>query len=299
MNKKQLRIIFRIGALVLLAAYILFLNQRSENHEREATQVLTYENEVLEVHFIDVGQGDAILVEAASSTLLIDAGDNHMASTVVKYLQKQGIETLDYIIGTHPHSDHIGGLDYVINTFDVNRILMPEAVHTTKTYEDVLDAIEDKGMRITVPRVGDEYQLGPASFTILAPSSNDYSDLNDHSIGIRLIYKNSEFLLAGDAGSLSEQEMLQSGMNLKADVLKISHHGSEYSSCADFLDAVSPTHAVISVGRDNEYGHPHKAVLQALNERDISIYRTDEQRNIIFTTDGKTISVNTEPYTLR
>ena len=299
MNKKQLRIIFRIGALVLLAAYILFLNQRSENHEREATQVLTYENEVLEVHFIDVGQGDAILVEAASSTLLIDAGDNHMASTVVKYLQKQGIETLDYIIGTHPHSDHIGGLDYVINTFDVNRILMPEAVHTTKTYEDVLDAIEDKGMRITVPRVGDEYQLGPASFTILAPSSNDYSDLNDHSIGIRLIYKNSEFLLAGDAGSLSEQEMLQSGMDLKADVLKISHHGSEYSSCADFLDAVSPTHAVISVGRDNEYGHPHKAVLQALNERDISIYRTDEQRNIIFTTDGKTISVNTEPYTLR
>ncbi len=299
MNKKQLRIIFRIGALVLLAAYILFLNQRSENHEREATQVLTYENEVLEVHFIDVGQGDAILVEAASSTLLIDAGDNHMASTVVKYLQKQGIETLDYIIGTHPHSDHIGGLDYVINTFDVNRILMPEAVHTTKTYEDVLDAIEDKGMRITVPRVGDEYQLGPASFSILAPSSNDYSDLNDHSIGIRLIYKNSEFLLAGDAGSLSEQEMLQSGMDLKADVLKISHHGSEYSSCADFLDAVSPTHAVISVGRDNEYGHPHKAVLQALNERDISIYRTDEQRNIIFTTDGKTISVNTEPYTLR
>lgn len=299
MKKKSVQIICRFGALVLLAAFVLYMNHLSASHENEASPTINDGSESMEVHFIDVGQGDAILVEIASSALLIDAGENHMASTVVNYLQKQGIEKLDYIIGTHPHSDHIGGLDYVINTFGADTILMPEAVHTTKTYEDVLEAIEDKGMKITLPRVGEEYRLGPASFSILAPNSSDYNDLNDYSVGIRLVYKNSEFLLVGDASIFSEQEMLQNGLDLTADVLKISHHGSEYSSCAEFLDAVSPTHAVISVGEDNEYGHPHEATLQALAERNISVYRTDKQQNVIFTTDGKTISVNTEPYPMK
>lgn len=299
MKKKSIQIICRFGALVLLAAFVLYMNHLSASHENETSPTINDGTESMEVHFIDVGQGDAILVEIASSALLIDAGENHMASTVVNYLQKQGIEKLDYIIGTHPHSDHIGGLDYVISTFGADTILMPDAVHTTKTYEDVLDAIEDKGMKITLPRVGEEYRLGPASFSILAPNSSDYNDLNDYSIGIRLVYENSEFLFAGDAGILSEQEMLKNGLNLSADVLKISHHGSEYSSCAEFLDAVSPIHAVISVGEDNDYGHPHEATLQALAERNIPVYRTDKQQNVIFTTDGKTISVNTEPYPMK
>lgn len=296
MKKKHLKIICRFGTLVILAVFVLYMNRLSASHENEASLIIDDGNESMEVHFIDVGQGDAILVKTASSSLLIDAGENNMASTVTNYLQKQGIDKLDYIIGTHPHSDHIGGLDHVINTFGADTILMPEAVHTTKTYEDVLEAIEDKDMKITLPRVGEEYQLGPASFTILAPNSSDYSDLNDYSIGIRLVYKNSEFLLAGDVSTFSEQEMLKNGLDLSADVLKISHHGSEYSSCSEFLDEVSPSHAVISVGEDNEYGHPHEVILQALAERNISVYRTDKQQNIIFTTDGKTISVNTEPY---
>ena len=299
MKKKSIQIICRFGALVLLAVFVLYMNHLSTSPDKAASPTLNIGNEALEVHFIDVGQGDAILVESASSALLIDAGENYMASTVVKYIQKQGIEKLDYLIGTHPHSDHIGGLDYVISTFGADTILMPEAVHTTKTYEDVLDAIESKGLKITLPKVGAEYQLGSASFTIIAPNSSEYNDLNDYSIGIRLRYKSTEFLFTGDAGILSEQEMLQNGLDLTADVLKISHHGSEYSSCPDFLDAVSPTHAVFSVGKNNEYGHPHEATLQALADRNISIYRTDEQQNVIFTSDGKNISVNTEPFTTR
>ncbi len=299
MSKKSVRIICRFGALILFSVFILYINQRASLPELELAETSGNRDGFVLIHFIDVGQGDAILVEAETSSMLIDAGENHMASTVVKYLKTRGIEKLEYIIGTHPHSDHIGGLDYVITTFGADKILMPEVLHTTKTYEDVLDAIEEKGLVITKPRVGDNYSLGPASFTIIAPNGTDYTEMNNYSIGIKLEYKNISFLMAGDAEVLSETEMLKNGIDLSADVLKISHHGSESSSCSDFLDAVNPSHAVISVGTDNGYGHPHDVTLQALADRNISIYRTDKQRNVIFTTNGKTISVNTEPYLLK
>lgn len=299
MSKKSIQIITRFGSLVLLAVFVLIMNHRSTSRDIEDTLATDNGKGILEVHFIDVGQGDSILIEADNTTMLIDAGENNMGTTVVDYLKNHGVDELDYVIGTHPHSDHIGGLDYVINHMTVDQVVMPDVVHTTKTYEDVLDAISEKGLTITAPKVGDEYRLGPASFTIIAPGSSDYEDLNDYSIGIKLTYKNSSFLFAGDAGIRSEEEMLTCGIDLKSDVLKISHHGSEYSSEAAFLDAVQPEYAVISVGKDNDYGHPHTATLQALNDRGIKLYRTDEQSNIVFTTDGITISVNSEPYNKR
>jgi competence protein ComEC len=299
MSKKSVQILIRFGGLILLAVFVLFMNQRSTSPRVDDTLAPGDGEDILEVHFIDVGQGDAILIETEASAMLIDAGENNMGTTVVDYLQKHGVDELDYVIGTHPHSDHIGGLDYVISHMTVNQIIMPDIVHTTKTYEDVLDAIAAKGLAITKPEVGDEYRLGPASFRIIAPNSSGYDDINDYSIGIKLTYDNISFLLAGDAGTRSENEMLKSGIDLTANVLKISHHGSEYSSSATFLDAVNPEYAVISVGKDNEYGHPHAVTLQALKDRGIKLYRTDEQSNVVFTTDGKSISVNSEPYDIR
>jgi competence protein ComEC len=175
-------------------------------------------------------------------------------------------------------------------------VILPEAVHTTKTYVDVLDAMEAHGLKATKPVVGDKYSLGPASFIIVSPNSSDYDELNNYSVGIRLTYNHISFLLAGDAEKLSEEEMLKNGLNLCADVLKLSHHGSGYSSCEDFLDAVNPDYAVICVGKDNEYGHPDPKTLRALVKHKIKVYRTDAQQTVIFTTDGKTISTNKEPY---
>lgn len=293
MKKKSMQIISRFGGLTLLAAFALFLNQRNSQTNQEINQ--GYDEGIAEVHFIDVGQGDSILIEAEDSAMLIDAGENNMGSTVVSYLENHGIEKLDYLIGTHPHSDHIGGLDHVINSIPVEKIIMPEVVHTTNTYEDVLDAILDLKLSIIKPKIGNNYRLGPASFQIIAPNSPSYSELNDYSVGVKFTFQDTSFLLVGDAGEVSEQEMLDSGIDLTADVLKISHHGSEYSTSDNFLDAVDPTHAVISVGKDNEYGHPHERTLKALLDRNIQIYRTDKQRTVVFTTNGSTISANTEP----
>ncbi len=295
MSKKSVQIITRFCVMILLAVFVLYMNHWSASREADDTLAPGMENGILEVHFIDVGQGDSILIKSETSAMLIDAGENNKGTTVLNYLKEQDIDTLEYVVGTHPHSDHIGGLDYVINNMSVDQIIMPDVVHTTKTYEDVLDAIDAKGLKITKPEVGAEYRLGPATFTIIAPSSTEYRELNNYSIGIKLTYNNCTFLLAGDAENQSEQEMLKSGIDLSADVLKISHHGSEYSSCAAFLDAVKPEYAVISVGKDNDYGHPHTATLQALKDRGIKLYRTDEQSNVVFTTDGKTLSVNSEP----
>lgn len=297
MNKKKKQIISRIGAFALVAGLAFFTNQYRPQDTSEP-DFETLPSDIVEVHYIDVGQGDAILIETGEDSLLIDAGENNKGSVVADYLKSQDITELDYVIGTHPHSDHIGGLDTIINTFPVTTVIMPAITHNTKTFEDVLNAIEAKNLKITKPLVGNEYQIGPAQFTIIAPNSSTYDDLNDYSVGIKLTYGNTSFVFTGDAGSLSEKEMLTNGIDLSADVLKLAHHGSAYSSTADFLDAVSPTYAIISVGTDNEYGHPHPEVLQAMKDRNIKVYRTDKQGTVVFTSNGKTISVNTDNYVL-
>ncbi len=298
MRKKTKQVLSRIGGIMLLAVLSILINQYITESEREASLNTVKPTDIMEVHFIDVGQGDAILVEAGSAAMLIDAGENSKGNIVKKYLEEQQVTKLDYVIGTHPHSDHIGGLDTILNSFEVNKILLPDVTHTTKTFEEVLDAVERRKLTITVPKVGDRYYLGAAVFTILAPNSSSYDELNNYSISMKLTYGDNSFILAGDAEQLSEKEMLQSGLDLSSDVLKLSHHGSSYSSCEEFIQAVSPSYAVISVGKDNDYGHPHSETLQAMQKQRIKLYRTDEQGSVIFTTNGHTISVNTQDYVI-
>lgn len=295
MSNSTKKVIIRIGLLVLVVISAIIIKLYGKQEE-PSTTVSTTHNGILEVHFIDVGQGDSILVEADDTTMLIDAGENNKGSVVLDYLKSQNITRLDYVIGTHPHSDHIGGLDTVIDSYPVGKVILPDVTHTTDTFEAVLDAIDRKGLTITKAAAGSEYQLGPASFTILAPNSGSYDELNDYSIVIRLDYSDTSFLLTGDAGSLSEEEMLAGGYNLAADVIKLGHHGSAYSSTENFLDAVKPSYAVVSAGADNEYGHPHPDTLSKIKVRGIRLYRTDQQGTIVFTSDGKTISVNTQEY---
>ena len=257
----------------------------------------------LRVHFIDVGQGDSILIQAGEQAMLVDAGTNESGSVVTEYLRSLNITKLDYLIGTHPHEDHIGGLDDVIHSFDIGTVIMPNVSHTTQTYEDVLDALLEKNLTVTAPHPGDSYSIGDASFTVLSPSAEiaeqaaENDDLNNLSVGIRLVYGSNAFVLCGDAESDSEEAMVESGLDLKADVLKAGHHGSSTSTSDAFLAAVNPDYAVISCGKDNSYGHPHQETMDKLNAADISIFRTDEQGTVVAVSDGSSITWSSAPDT--
>lgn len=254
------------------------------------------ENSAIEIHFLDVGQADSILVKTPDGkSMLIDAGNNADGQEVVSYIKKQNISRIDVLVGTHPHEDHIGGMDNVINSFDIDRIYMPKVSHTTRTYEDVLTAIKNKGLKVTSPAPGTSFSLGEAKCTILAPNSDNYDDLNNFSIVIKLEYGNISFLFTGDAEEVSEREMLSKSFDLSADVLKIGHHGSSSSTSPDFLKKVSPKYAVISAGKGNDYGHPSSEVMNRLKNANIPVYRTDENGTIVCTSDGKSIKFNVKP----
>ena len=249
----------------------------------------------LKVHFLDVGQADSILVQMPNGqNMLVDAGNNDDGTMVVSYLKKSGVKQIDYLVGTHPHEDHIGGLDTVIKGFEIGKVYMPKVTTTTKTFEDVLKAVQAKGLKITTAKAGVEIlNTAGLNATMLAPNKTEYDDMNNYSAVIKVTYGQVSFLLTGDAEEQSEFEMLASSVTtLKADVLKVGHHGSNSSTSVGFLKAVNPKYAVISVGTGNDYGHPHKETLQKLNG--MKVYRTDLNGTIVFTTDGKDINVTTE-----
>lgn len=251
----------------------------------------------LKVHFIDVGQADSILIQQGNENMLVDAGNNDDEDILKSYLGNLGITEFKYVVGTHAHEDHIGSLDYIMNSFKVGKIYFPNATATTKTFENLVKAVKNKGMKFTEPKVGETFNIGDAKCTILAPNGTTYEDANNYSIVIKLEYVNNSFLLTGDAEDVSEKEMLNKGLNLKADVLKAGHHGSSSSSTEEFLNAVNPKYAVISVGKDNDYGHPHKETLQKFSSRGIKVYRTDESGTIVATSDGNNITFNASPST--
>ena len=280
--------------LILLAAAILavciFLPQPAVLPEAALTPASPA---LLKVDFLNVGQADCILIRTpGGKTLLIDAGNNNDYSFIRSYLLENEIAHLDVVIGTHPHEDHIGGLDRVINDFSVGSVYLPKVTTNTKTFRDLLLAIKDKGLSITTPRPGLEINLDPAvDIRILAPAEHTYNDLNDYSIVMKISYGCTAFLFTGDAEAVSELEMVHSGQDLKADVLKVAHHGSESSSTEAFLAEVAPQYAVISVGRDNNYGHPAPQIIDRLSARGVKILRTDEAGTICFISDGRLISV--------
>lgn len=258
----------------------------------------TTENKVtgeLKVHFIDVGQADSILVQQGSQAMLIDAGNNPDGGTVKNYIANQGIKNLDFLVGTHPHEDHIGGLDYVINSFQIGKIYMPKTTATTATFKDVVTAAQNKGLSFNTPNPGDTFKVGEATCTILAPNGSGYEDANNFSIVIKVQYGSTSFLLTGDAEDISENQMISKGFDLSAAVLKVGHHGSDSSTTSNFLNKVNPKYAVISVGKGNTYGHPKQSTMDRLKAKGVAVYRTDENGTIVAVSNGTTVTFNTQP----
>lgn len=245
----------------------------------------------LTVYFFDVGQADCILIRTPNfRNILIDAGSNESTERVLSYLTTQKINRLDLVIATHPHEDHIGGMDVVIKRFNIGQVCMPKAATDTRTFESVLLAIKAKGLKITTARAGLSFDLDPAlKMGLVAPNRESYENLNDYSAVLRLVYGRTAFLFAGDTGFVSEREMLRAGYDLRADVLKVGHHGSNTSTSAAFLRAVGPRYAVISVGAGNDYGHPGKSTLRRLLKSGAEVLRTDREGTIVVTSDGNTI----------
>lgn len=265
-----------------------------ENLKNDKNENISVNGE-LKVHFIDVGQADSILIENKDEYMLIDAGNNADSDLVVNYIKENNIKSLKYVIGTHPHEDHIGGLDKVIDNFNIGTLYMPKVTATTKTFKDVVASAKSKKLNFTVPRVGEKFTLGDSTCTIFAPNSESYEDMNDCSIVIKLEYGDTSFLFTGDAEEASEKEMINKEFNLKSTVLKLGHHGSHTSTSEEFLNKVNPTYGVITVGQDNDYGHPRQNVMDRLKNKGIKVYRTDEQGTIIATSNGAEVKFNAKP----
>ena len=256
-----------------------------------AVDTIQAEDVLLRVDFLNVGQADCALLSTNGHYMVIDGGNNGDADTILSYLEGQGVEKLDAVVGTHPHEDHIGSLDAIINHFDVDAVYMPKIMHTSKTFEDVLDAVANKGLKIKSPSPGDTIDFNGLEIEVLGPQ-REYKDFNNNSIVLKVNAGETAFLFTGDAEETAEKDILQADYDLQADVLKVGHHGSSTSSSQAFLQAVKPKYAIISVGVGNSYHHPEEEALQRLQSIGAEIYRTDLQGNIVCTTDGKNIAFN-------
>ncbi len=248
----------------------------------------------LEIHFLDVGQADSTLIICDGQTMLIDAALDDQGTKIQNYLQKQGIDRLDYLVLTHPDADHIGSADVVMTKFEIGTIFMSNYEKETKTYKNLFKLIEENNIKYLSPAVGNVYALGSASFQILAPN-REYDDPNDASIALMITHGENTFLFTGDAEKAAEEDMLANGLSLDADLYHAGHHGSKTSSTEEFLDAVSPRYTVISCGVDNSYGLPDAEVLNNLRARYVKVFRTDEQGTIVATSDGEEITFNCAP----
>lgn len=246
------------------------------------------------VHFVDVGQGDGAIVVCDGKTLVIDGGTAENGAKMVEYLQNTlHVSKVDFVIGTHPHADHIGGLPDVIRACKVKKLYSPVDEFEAKTFETMKRAADDKKLKITVPQAGQSFSLGRAKVEFLAPLGI-YDNVNDLSLVIRITYGQTAFLFTGDAERPSEYDMTDSGEDLSATVLKVGHHGSNTSTSYIFLRQVMPAYAIISCGKDNAYGHPHEEVLSRLADEGAAVYRTDECGRIVCRSNGAKVTVRTE-----
>lgn len=262
------------------------------------TSVQTEEYNGFSVHFIDVGQGDCTLVLCGDKTLLIDAGENGHETEVLNYLRSMKIDKLDYIIATHQHSDHIGGIPEVLEEYEADNIIMPRLTKsqtpTNSTYTAFLKALQNSDAKIISAKPGLRFSLGDAEFEILGPVTDDCEDINSMSAVTKITYGETSFLVTGDAEKDEEYEIIENGANLDCDVLRVGHHGSSTSSGREFLEAITPEICVISCGANNDYGHPHDKALKRISYQTDEVYRTDICGSIVMTSDGENIEISYE-----
>lgn len=245
------------------------------------------------IHYIDVGQGDCALILCDGQTMLIDGGEASASNKVYAYLKTYEIDHLNYIVASHAHADHVGGLSGALNYATVDVVLCPVLEYDTKAFQSFVKYLGRQHVTITIPHAGDTFNLGSATVQILAPLRN-YEDPNDTSIVMKVIYGETSFLFTGDATRIAEADILGAGYDLSATVLKVGHHGSDTSTSYPFLREVTPTYAVISVEKDNEYEHPTDNTLSRLRDANVQVLRTDLHGTIICTSDGKTVTFETE-----
>ncbi|MBQ2848792.1 MAG: MBL fold metallo-hydrolase [Clostridia bacterium] len=297
--RKYKKIIYLVAVVVIsvIAAAFGFSDELPVFFS-EIFPVYEQTDSAFEVHYIDVGQGDSSLIICDGQSMLIDAGENGHEIDVLNYLRTHGIEKLDYIIASHQHSDHIGGLSEVLDEIGTDNIIMPrltkEQTPTNSTYTAFLKSVQNSGAKVIASKVGATYTLGSASFEILGPVTDDAEDINNMSVVVKMTYGENIFLFTGDAEKEEEREIIATGADLDCDVLKVGHHGSGTSSGVDFLDAVSPEICVIQVGADNDYGHPHENIVERLESYADEIYRTDLCGDIVITCDGNDLNVSYE-----
>lgn len=249
--------------------------------------------EKLNVHFIDVGQADCILLECAGRYMLIDGGNVEDSSLVVSYLQKQGVKDLSLVVCSHAHEDHVGGLSGVLAVYPTAKVWAPTKTYSSKCFDDFVYYTDQQGLDITIPKPGDSFDLAKAQVTVLGPVTS-YAETNNTSIVLMVQFGENRFLFTGDAEKDAETDMLEHGAKVKADVLKVGHHGSDTSTGYRFLYEVDPAYAVISVGADNTYGHPHEEPMSRLRDANVTVYRTDKMGTIVATSDGKNITFSWE-----
>ena len=284
--------VLAVMVFVIISATIAWFNNNKT--QPVSTNVITAEEsqnveltdgEKIQIHFFDVGQADSILLISNNEAMLIDAGTNETGKTVVQNLKNLGISKIDYLVGTHPHEDHIGGLDDVINNFEIGTIYMPKIQTNTKTFEDVLDAISNKGLKVTSPNKGDTFTVGDVNCEVMLCTpelAEEKNNLNLSSIVIRSTFKEQSYLFMGDAET--ENEKLRDWP--QTNILKVGHHGSKTSSSEKFLNEVKPQIAIIQAGKDNKYGLPKQETLDKISKLGTIIYRTDENKNILLESDG-------------
>jgi len=283
----------KLSALII-CFLIIFLSSCSVDiteYEDEAYKEVTGE---IEVHYIDVGQADSSLIICGKEAMLIDGGNVDDSRLLVSYLENLGIDKLDYVVGTHAHEDHIGGLSGPLNVFAIGEVYAPKTEGDIRAYENFKKSALKKVDEIKTPDVGETLTLGESEVTFLAPVTENYEDINDTSIALRIEFGEISFLFTGDATYNAEYDILDTGLKLDADVYKVGHHGSSSSNSYRFLREVMPKYAVISCGKDNSYGHPHDETLSRLNNLDAKIYRTDLQGTVIVKSDGKNVEFKTQ-----
>ena len=251
------------------------------------------ENSNFEVHFIDVGQADSALIECDGETMMIDGGNVADSNVVAAYLKKEDVTELNYVVCSHAHEDHVGGLSGALSVTKADNIYAPKTEANTKAYKNFKKKAEEQNVEIKHPNVGDEIQLGSSMVEFLGPVDENGKDLNSTSIVLKITYGNTSFLFTGDAESDEEEEILNSGADLKSTVLKVGHHGSRTSTSYPFLREVMPQYAVISVEKGNSYGHPNEETLSKLSDAGVEVYRTDESGDIVMTSDGNSINIVT------